>query len=501
MAKDHLIHYIKYMRPSLLPDFEHEPAKHHYLIAEVLESLASRECNRAAISLPPGSAKSKYSSIWWPTWLLANNPKLKIICVSNSEGLAEDFSAERRRIFNSKEWQVLAGTSLMPDSKSLHKQFFPEGGGIYAVGAGTTITGKRADYLIADDLITGQEQAGSLGQLDKLWNWYLSDARSRIKPDPKTHEEGVELMIATRWHVRDPIGRVMRLSEDGHEHWQYVKIPMECNSQSDPIGRELGERLWPEYFTPRMVKDAKRTPIMWNTLYQQEPAVSENAWVAPSHIHVQPASAFPTLLKFYIGCDLAQSLDKGDFTVFVVIGMDADKNFYVVDLWRKQADPDTSAKKLVALCAHYSPVGCWVENDNSSKIHARVIELESVAQGVAVPLRMSKMKNRDKETRAVPLRALFMQDRITLAEAPWNTALRREVAGFLAGGRNDDIIDAMGVVAKELYRLGAPRHPVQKKKPEPIQGNMQIKDGKIVTRQNVKQLFPLNAARRRSMRI
>ena len=98
-ALQNLIPYIKYMRPSLLPDFEHTPAKHHHLMAAVLESLAKRECNRAAISLPPGSAKSKYSSIWFPTWLIAKNPKLKIICVSNSETLAEDFSAERRRIF------------------------------------------------------------------------------------------------------------------------------------------------------------------------------------------------------------------------------------------------------------------------------------------------------------------------------------------------------------------------------------------------------------------
>ena len=499
-ARNSLISFIKYMRPSGLPDFEYIPAAHHILIAEILQELAEKREDRAAISLPPGSAKSVYCSIWFPCWLLARNPKLKIICVSNSETLAEDFSAARRRIFSSEEWMALSGTSLLADTKSLAKQFFPEGGGIYAVGAGTTITGKRADYLIGDDLITGHEQASSLHQLDKLWNWYLTEARSRIKPDPKTGEEGVELMIATRWHLRDPIGRVMKLTQDGHENWHYVKVPMICNSDDDPLGRRQGDRLWPTYFTQRMVADARRSPLMWATLYQQEPTVSEHAWVSTDHLRIHDVKSFPKPMKFYIGCDIALSIQRGDWTVFSVVGIDVDKSFYLVDLWRRQADPSESSKALVAMCTQYEPVNCWVENDNASKVWARLVSLEARNQGINVPLMMSRMKNNDKEVRAAPLRGLFMQDRVTIAAASWTEAVLTEIAEFPAG-RHDDIIDSFGVVAKELHRLSAPRHAMKRKKAKPIQGSMQIIEGRQVTRATVKEMFALNAGRRKSLRI
>jgi predicted phage terminase large subunit-like protein len=497
-AKSGIIAYIRYIRSSGLPDFNFEPAAHHLLIAQILESLARRDHDRAAISLPPGSAKSFYSSVVFPTYLAATNPKLKILCVSNSEGLAEDFSSRRRRIFRSEEWQRLSGTAMMSDSQSLAKQRFPEGGGVWSAGAGTTITGFRADYLIGDDLITGHEQAGSLTQLDKLWNWYLTEARSRITPDPVTQEEGVELLIATRWHLADPIGRVLRLSENKHENWAYVKVPMECNSKDDPLGREIGERLWPNYFTARMVKDAKRTPMMWQTLYQQEPAVSENAWVSVDHIRVIPRDELP-MVRTYIGADIALSVKKNDWTVFMVFGVDERKQLYIIDVIRVQQDSDATSKKLVALCAQHSPVSCWIDNDNTSIMWARLVTIESKEQGIPVPLHMSKMKNRDKETRAAPMRTLFMQDRVTIVKAPWNADLFREMSQF-PDGRNDDQIDAMSTVGKELYRLSAPKIP-QERKVKPIEGNMQMVGGRVMTRQTVKDIFNLGQPDKRNRRI
>jgi hypothetical protein len=53
-----------------------EPALHHRLLIRKLEQAASGEIDRLAVFMPPGSAKSTYSSILFPPWLLAQRPKV-----------------------------------------------------------------------------------------------------------------------------------------------------------------------------------------------------------------------------------------------------------------------------------------------------------------------------------------------------------------------------------------------------------------------------------------
>jgi predicted phage terminase large subunit-like protein len=494
-AKGHLVEYIRYMRPAILPDFQHEPAAHHEVIAGVLTEMAGligdagADHAQTAISLPPGSAKSFYGSITWPTYLLAKNPSWKILCVSAGESLAEDFARRRRQIMLSPYWESLAGTSLMPDSRSLEFMGTKEGGGIYAYGAGSTIQGIRADALVADDLVKGHEMAASLSQLDKLWNWYVSEARERLKP------EGIELMIATRWALLDPIGRVLRLTEKKLENWTYLRIPHVADSEDDLLGRKPGERLWPEYFTVRRMKMAQRNPLFWQTLHQQNPAVSEFAWCPLDHIHIKKRKDCPERLSIYIGCDIALKLGQGDYTVFAIVGIDQEKHFYLLDLYREQCDPNEAAKVFLRLCEEWEPRYSWIENDNQSVMWGGIVDLLAKERQVPNKLLLSKMKNREKEERAAKLRNLFLQDRVVFAEGAWNEMAIREVGEF-PGGRNDDIIDAMAVVAKELHRLSGPAALRDDTAPKPVVGNFQMKEGKIMTTQPFEKLW-LNAGSRR----
>lgn len=487
LALRDVLEYIKYLRPEGLPDFGYSPARHHKIFARRINTIAeaiktrSEEQDRKAVSVPPGAAKSFYFSIVGPTFLLAADPSLKIICANAAESLAEDFARRRRQIMMTPTWQRLAETSLLPDAKSLAFQGTPEGGGIYAVGAGSTIQGLRADALIGDDLITGHEEAGNLTQLDKKWKWYLSEARSRLRPG------GAEMMVATRWALLDPIGRVLRLTEKGEEHWEYVRIPMVADSENDPCGRRIGDRLWPEYFTARMVRDARRDPLIWQTLYQQNPAVSEYSWVPLDHIEFIDPAERPQRLRYYIGCDISLGVQKGDFTVFAVLGLDEKKHLYLVDLFRKQADPNESARIFLRLCEQYEPRYCWMDNDNTSVMWGKIVDMESAKLGIRHRLRLSKMKNRDKEVRASHLRHAFLQKRVKIVKADWNQVVLRELAEF-PDTRNDDIVDAMGVVAKELRNISGPGALIETKE-EPIKGSLTMTEGKVHTTQPLKELW------------
>lgn len=481
--------YIEWLRPEMLPDFDKVPAKHHRLFMSIIEDIAFGRSDRDAISVPPGAAKSLYFSIIGPTWMFARDPTEKHLCITASENIAEDFSRRRRQILKSERWQLLSSTSLMPDAQSLGFQGVKEGGGIYAFGAGSTIQSIRADHLWPDDLVTGLEQAGSISQLDKLWNWYLAEARTRLR------KGGTETMIATRWALHDPIGRVLKLTADGHENWRYCRIPMICDEDNDPLGRAIGERLWPEWYTDQKVADAQRSPLIWNTLYQQRPAADEFGWVPAECIHIEQQA--PERLTYYIGIDISLGVADGDFVVFAVVGVDEQKNFWLVDLYREKVDPAESSKKFLEYCRTYQPKYCWIEDDNASRVwHQLVMERSA---GRRPPLLISKMKNRDKEDRAAPLRVLFIEGRVRLLNRPWTQLALSELAEF-PGGTHDDIIDAFGVVAKETRHISAPKTEERVEMP-PIVGNIQLKDGKFCTTQSFDQLFTLNAGRKRRHRI
>ena len=74
----------------------------------------------------------------------------------------------------------------------------------------------------------------------------------------------------TRWHEADLAGRMIADAKDSGQRVKVLSLPMEAQ-ENDPLGRAPGDMLWPEWFTPQMLEQAKREPRTWSALYQQEP--------------------------------------------------------------------------------------------------------------------------------------------------------------------------------------------------------------------------------------
>ena len=75
-----------------------EPAPHHLLLIRKLEQVARGEIDRLAVFMPPGSAKSTYSSILFPPWFLAQKPGASIIAASHTTELAEKWGRRVRNL-------------------------------------------------------------------------------------------------------------------------------------------------------------------------------------------------------------------------------------------------------------------------------------------------------------------------------------------------------------------------------------------------------------------
>ncbi len=401
---------------------------------------------------------STYSSVQAVTQWMARNPDKNALCCSNTQDLAEAFNRRRRAVIETQEWQELSGTHLDPNNKGVKEFGLAAGGLSIAAGAGSSITGKRSHFNVADDLIIGHEQANSPTQLDKLWTWWMTDFRSRLVP------RCPELVIMTRWSSGDIAGRLLDSKEA--DTWTVLRMPMECDDpQHDPLGRALGEPLWPEWYEQDKIDEFKRNPRDWVSLFQQRPVDEKGTWCPPEHLHVIPAQDEPKrdTLNIVIGVDIALSIQGGDFTVMAVVGVDADKNLYLIDLYRDQVATDVSARKFLELVQTYRPSRAMIDDDNASKVwHKYVFDLGRQIN-IAPPLQLRPMRGQDKEVRAAALRGYLLSDQVKLFDRPWTTDVQDEMLNFPSSAAHDDIIDALALVGREMASTSAPSTPVAAK--------------------------------------
>src|SRR5947209_818991 len=73
------------------------PAAHHTLIIREMEEFLAGDEDVLILAAPPGSAKSTYVSVLFPSWYLARNPKNSILFATHSVEFAERWG---RRVRN-----------------------------------------------------------------------------------------------------------------------------------------------------------------------------------------------------------------------------------------------------------------------------------------------------------------------------------------------------------------------------------------------------------------
>lgn len=432
-----------------------EPAEHHRLIIrEIAEFLVSDD-DVLLLFAPPGSGKSVYLSVLFPSHYLAQNPTHAILAATHSGDFAMRWG---RRVRNDilAEGDAL-GIQLASDSQAADRWALTTGGEYYGVGAGVGIAGFRADLGVVDDLFGTREDAFSERIRQNRWDWYLYDFSARLKPRAK------RILMNTRWHESDVAGRVLDQIDRGHIRGRIISIPAEAESEDDILGRKPGEFLWddPEgYNYGAFLRARKRetSPMMWSALYQQRPAPETGDFWKADWLHPYTTEPDRTTLSVYGGSDYAVTKGGGDYTVHVVIGIDPEDRPWLLDLWRGQASPDVWIDRWCDLVRKWKPYG-WAE------------EKGQIASGIG-PFRDKRAHERqayvaledfptrgDKSTRAQSMRGRVAQLGLHVpTDAPWYAEFRAELMSFPAGA-HDDQVDALGLVGQLLDKMTAGRKP------------------------------------------
>ena len=449
MARKHLAAYA-YKAMDLLP------ATHHQLICAAIDDLLNDQYDELIILAPPGSAKSSYTSHALSSYFMGRHPERNIILATHTSDLSERWSRKVRNTLTSPEHQLIFPASILSkDSTSVSRWATTEGGELLAAGVGGAILGFRADLGVIDDPIGGFEQAQSITQLGKVHDWYETDFVTRLKPEAKT------VLICQRLARNDLAGYLIDRNISNPTKRQFIlKLPMLCvDPTTDPLHREQGDRLWPEWYTEQMVMDAKRDDFKWRTLYQQEPPSDTGSWASTEDFRFAPTPAYDPKLNYYVCCDLALSVGTGDYTVMLTVAHDpTTQRVHIVDLYRRRVDPDESSDALVALVKTYKPLEVLIDDDNAAKVWMQLVATRARSQSTPVNWHPLPMRGQNKEVRAAALRGMFKRGMVWFDPSKdWTNIIINECLQFpnALGSGVDDCVDSLSLMGRRLTYLQA----------------------------------------------
>lgn len=401
--------------------------------------------------MPPGSAKSTYTSVVFPTHVMGRFKGFNTIVASYGSDLPRKFGRKGRAIVRQKVYRRIFDTGLSAESAAADEWALENASEWMGGGILSGITGNRADGVIWDDLIKGRDQADSKTIRDKTWDAYVDDLLSRKKPG------AWEIGVTTRWHEDDVAGRILPAKYSGESgwiegrdgnQWFVVCIPAIAERSDDLLGRQVGERIWPEWFGPDHFKPFQRIPRTWASLYQQRPAPEEGDYFRADWLKPYERAPAIETLRIYGASDYAVTASGGDYTVHIVVGVDPEDRMYVLDLWRKQSASDLWVEAFCDLVLRWRPIE-WAEE--SGQIKGAVgpfLERRQRDREAYVARRTFPTKG-DKAIRAQSIRGRMALNGLYVPlDAPWYSDFVSELKTFPAG--HDDQVDALGLIGQLL---------------------------------------------------
>lgn len=324
LARRRILDFTKYTKP------DYDASWFHRVYCEKIDRFIKGEIKKMMVFIPPQHGKSEISTRRLPTFMAGVFPDKKGGIVSYNAPTAIKFNKEIRRIFDDKRYLNLF-PHMTVDARGEYMRNTSEieipnhDGSLITLGVGGGLTSRKIDYLIMDDLYKDPQSAWSKTIRDNVSDWYWAVADTRL------HNDSQQLMVFTRWHEEDLAGEV--LAKEG-QNWEVVLFEAikETSRADDYDIRAVGEPLWAEaHSLERLLQKKQNNPIVFESLYQQNPTPKEGLVIASSDLKrfksEQIKDSRPDTIVAY--CDIA---DEGDDSLCLVIGHVFDNDVYIVDV-------------------------------------------------------------------------------------------------------------------------------------------------------------------------
>ncbi len=238
---------------------------------------------------------SEGSSRKLPAFMLGLNPDTKICIGSYAATIARDFNRDVQRIIDTPKYReifpktFLNGSNVVTMANTYLRnsdviEMVGHKGSLRVVGRGGALTSKTVDVMIMDDVYKDYSEGNSPIVRNAAWKWYTTVVKKRL------HNKSQELIVFTRWHEEDLIGKIEKGGEKiiDIKSWDsiknipdgaWVRINFEALKTGEPNEidpREPGAALWESMHSrAKLERERALDPIQFQCLDQGNPGSAE----------------------------------------------------------------------------------------------------------------------------------------------------------------------------------------------------------------------------------
>lgn len=443
----------------------HRLPRHHEVLYRALEDVQNRPFGRLLVMMPPGAAKSTCANVAI-AWDMAR-PKpahrlgdTRILHVSYSDPIAHKQSGRIRDICNQPRYRRLFAEEPVLESSAAGQWGLSNGSEMVSSGILSGISGIRASGVLIDDPVKNRKEADSEAVRQTVLDEYQDTILPRLLPG------GYVVLIMTRWSEQDLAGSLLPEKYDGASglircrdglDWRVLNVPACSEREDDPVGRRVGEYLWPEWFPAAHWAQYSqgRTPEerrRWFSLYQQRPSAEGAGLITRQDVNWYDPGEEPAGLWLYGASDYATLKNRGDFTEHGVCGLDAGGQLWLLDWWSGQETTDVGIEAFCDLVARYrSQLYLWAHENNvldralEPAINRRMRERRVFVKRVGLP------SVADKVTKVMAFNARLSAGTVWLPRTAWAEDLLVQLLE-LPAGRYDDKADVAGLLGRMIDR-------------------------------------------------
>jgi predicted phage terminase large subunit-like protein len=474
-ARKRLVNFAKWVNPKLsIQPF-------HLVYYQILDMFAHGKIKKLIVQMPPQHGKSEGSSRNLPAFMLGLDPDLKICIGSYSATIARDFNRDVQRIIDTEDYAKvfpetrLNGSNVVTITSSYLRnsdvfECVGHKGGLRVVGRGGSLTSKTVDISILDDVYKDFAEGNSPIIREAAWRWYTSVVRTRL------HNQSQELIVFTRWHEDDLIGRIEKSGEKiiDAKKWEdlenippaaWVRINFEALKESEQTefdGRQIGEALWEDRHSKRKLEDQKKLdPTQFQCLFQGNPSSAEGRLYHPFKTYVDKAE-YGKLIR--TGCYVDVADEGSDFLAAATYEIYQSENQFfnektkrfepilyalITDIEYTEENTDVTTITIPAMINRNGVQRAWIESNNGGSQFEKIIRRKVRCN--TIPFHQSQ----NKEARITTASAMVNQS--IIFPLGWQTRWPKayeDVTAFLRyfkGNAHDDMCFVAGTKIATIF--------------------------------------------------
>lgn len=333
---------------------------------EVIQWWTRDDAKSHQLTLLPRDHQKSALMAYWVAWMITRNPAIRILYISSTSNLASKQLKFIKDILTSKIYSVYWPDMVNPDEgrrekwteseisvdHPLRKAENVRDPTIFIAGLTTGITGMHSDINVLDDVVVKE-------------NAYTEEGRDRVAGQFSLlasieGTQGIQKVVGTRYHPKDLYATMQGIRYEIIENGEVVgdeALYETFERAVEDRGDGTGEFLWPlqqrkdgKWFGFNAAILAKKRALyvdktQFRAQYYNDPNDPDGGGIPreafqyyePKYLTRQNGAWFykNNRLNVYASIDFAYSLSReADYTCIAVVGIDANQNYYVLELDR-----------------------------------------------------------------------------------------------------------------------------------------------------------------------